>query len=174
MSTAIRTVPVDNLHAEVEIKPQLKPRGSVVKEEDQNRPTTCTSCWLNPHDQLGRLHVYKICKRSLRAPTEENTEVLMLVCREREAIVILHPILMTQQYHLASMTARLSPTGISHYSLLPHLPSIHLSTVNSSPHPGIAPQSLNSSSQPLHLPGDLCPCSGYEWLRQGLSDSHSI
>ena len=25
---------VDNLHAQVEIKPQLKPRGSVTKEED--------------------------------------------------------------------------------------------------------------------------------------------
>ena len=28
----------------------------------------------------------------------------------------------------------------------------------------IAPQSLNSSSQPLHLPGDLRPCLGYAWL----------
>ena len=26
--------PVDNPHTEVEMKPQLKPRGSVVKEED--------------------------------------------------------------------------------------------------------------------------------------------
>ena len=32
--------------------------------------------------------------------------------------------------------------------------------VNSSPHPGVAPQSLNSSSQLLHLLGDLCPCPG--------------
>ena len=53
------------------------------------------------------------------------------------------------------MAARLSSTGISHHNLLPHIPSICLSTVNSSPHPGIAPLSLNSSSQPLHLPGDL-------------------
>ena len=43
----------------------------------------------------------------------------------------------------------------------------------SSPHLGIAPQSLNSSYQPLHLPGDLHPLLGYVWL-QGLSDSHSI
>ena len=28
----------------------------------------------------------------------------------------------------------------------------------------IAPQFLNSSSQPLHLPGGLCPCLGYAWL----------
>ena len=65
-------------------------------------------------------------------------------------------------------------TGISNHSLLPHIPSVCLSTVNSSPHPGIAPQSLNSSSQLLHLPGDLRPCLGYVWLLQGLSDSHSI
>ena len=35
-----------------------------------------------------------------------------------------------------------------------------ISRVNSSPHPGIVPQSLNSSSQLLPLPGDLCPCLG--------------
>ena len=40
--------------------------------------------------------------------------------------------------------------------------------------PGITPQSLNSSSQSLHLPGDLHPCLGYVRLWQGLSDSHSI
>ena len=48
------------------------------------------------------------------------------------------------------MAAWLSSIGISHYSLLPHIPSIRLSTVNSSPCPGIAPQSLNSSTQPLY------------------------
>ena len=78
----------------------------------------------------------------------------------------------TQQYHLVSMAAGLSSTGISHHNLFHHLPSIHLSSVNSSPLPGIAPQSLNSSSQLLHLPGDLRPCLG--WLQQGLSDSHAI
>ena len=55
--------------------------------------------------------------------------------------------------------------GISHHDLLPHIPSICLSTVTSSPHPGTAPQSLNSSSQPLHLPGDLHPCPRYVWLQ---------
>ena len=40
--------PVDDPHAEVEIKPQLKPKGSVAKEEDL--PTSCTSCRLNLHD----------------------------------------------------------------------------------------------------------------------------
>ena len=81
---------------------------------------------------------------------------------------------MTQQYLLASMAAQLSSTGISHHSLLPHTPSIHLSTVNSSPHPGTAPQSLSSSSYLLCLLGYLHPCQGYVWLWQGLSDSHSI
>ena len=55
--------------------------------------------------------------------------------------------------------------GVSHHSLiLPHIPLIHLSAVNSSPHPGITPHSPNSSSQPLHLPGDPCPSLGYVWL----------
>ena len=72
------------------------------------------------------------------------------------------------------MAAWLSSTGISHHSLLPHIPSIHLSTVSSSPHLGIAPQSLNSSSWPLPLPGDPCSCPAYVWLQQGQSDSHSI
>ena len=84
------------------------------------------------------------------------------------------PLHMTQQYHLASMAAQLFSTGISHHNLFPHLPLIRLSVVSSSPCPGIAPQSLNSSSQPLHLSGDQRPSPGYLWLRQGLSDSHSI
>ena len=70
------------------------------------------------------------------------------------------PVRVTQQYCLASMAARLSSTGISHYSLLPHIPSIRLSTVNSSPRPEIAPQPLNSSSQPLHLQGIQVPIWG--------------
>ena len=37
---------------------------------------------------------------------------------------------------LASMAAWLSSTGISHHNLLPHIPSICLSAVNSNPHPG--------------------------------------
>ena len=60
----------------------------------------------------------------------------------------------------ASMAVQLSCTGMSHHSLLPHIPLICLSTVNSSPHPGIAPQSLHDSSQQLHLPGHLLPAWG--------------
>ena len=70
---------MDDPHAEVEIKPQLKPRGSVAKGEDLNPPTSSTSCRLNPHDQLGRLCDCGVYKRSLRAPTKENTLVLIAV-----------------------------------------------------------------------------------------------
>ena len=69
-----------NPHAESEIKSQLKPRGSVTKEEDPIPYHHCsTSFRLNPHNQVGRLCVYGIYKRSLRAPTKENTLVLIAV-----------------------------------------------------------------------------------------------
>ena len=68
---------MDDPHAEIEIKPQLKPRGSVTKEENPSLPTSCASCRLNPRDQLGRLSVCGIYKRSLRAPTEEDSLVLI-------------------------------------------------------------------------------------------------
>ena len=90
-----------------------------------------------------------------------------------EALVMAPPPCVTQQYSLASKAARLSSTAISHHNLLSQLPSIRLSAVNSSPHPGIAPKSLNSSSQMLCL-GDYHSCSEYVWLLQGLSYSHSI
>ena len=83
-----------------------------------------------------------------------------------EAMVMAPPPCVTQQYHLVSMAAQLSSTSIFHHNLIPHIPSIHLSTVNSNICHGIAPQSLNSSSQPLPLPGDQHPCPGYLWLQQ--------
>ena len=70
---------MDDPHAKVEIKLQLKPRASVAKEEDSKPSPSCTSCRLNPHDQLGRLCVYGIYKRRPRAPTKENTLVLIAV-----------------------------------------------------------------------------------------------
>ena len=77
------------------------------------------------------------------------------------------PLCVIQQYRLASMAARLSSTGTSYHNRLPHIPSFHLSTINSNPSPGIAPQSLNPSSQPLHLPGDLHPCLGMYGCSKG-------
>ena len=114
------------------------------------------------------------CIRHLMASLS-TVQLPMLPCGEREAmVVVFHLLRVTQQYHLAFMAARPSSSGISHYSLLPHIPSICLSAVKSSPCSGIAPQSLNSISQPLCLPGDWRPCPGYVWLWQGLSDSHTI
>ena len=70
---------MDNPHAEVEIKPQLKPRGRQPKKKTQNLPTSCTSCRLNPHDQLSKLYVDGIYKRPLRAPTKEKALALIAV-----------------------------------------------------------------------------------------------
>ena len=52
------------------------------------------------------------------------------------------------------------PQVFPSHSLLSHIPSICLWAVNKNPRPGIVPQSLNSSSQPLSLPGDLVPVQG--------------
>ena len=71
---------MDHPHADVEIKLRLKPRGSVTKERiPKNLPTSCRSWRLNSHNQLGRLCVYGIYKRTLRAPTKENALVLIAV-----------------------------------------------------------------------------------------------
>ena len=75
-------------------------------------------------------------------------------------------------------------------ALLPWLPDFppqeFPTTVSSLTSPGsLSPQStavlalgllqyLNSSSQPLHLPGDLHPCLRHAWLQQGLSNSRSL
>ena len=68
---------MDDPHAEVEIKPQLKPRGSVAKEEDPKPSHELYKLYkLNPHNQLCRICVYGIYKRTLRALTKENALVL--------------------------------------------------------------------------------------------------
>ena len=74
--------------------------------------------------------------------------------REREAMVMAPP---------STHDSAVSPCfhgcpaflpGISAHNLLPHIHLISLSAVNSSPRPGISPQSLNSSSQQLCLSGE--------------------
>ena len=70
---------MDDLHVEVEIKPQLKPRSNVTEEEDSKPSYQLTSCRLNLRDQLSRLCVYRIYKGPLRAPTKENTLALIAV-----------------------------------------------------------------------------------------------
>ena len=68
---------MDNPHAEVEIKPQLKPRGRVSKEEDPKPSHQLHHCRLNPHNQLGRLCVEYM--KTLIVPTKENALVLIAV-----------------------------------------------------------------------------------------------
>ena len=65
-------------HLEVEIKSQLKSRGNVAREEDPKLSHQLYKPQL-VHDQLGRLRVYEIYKRPLRAPTKENALVLIAV-----------------------------------------------------------------------------------------------
>ena len=48
-----------------------------LRKKTQNLPTSCTSYRLNPPNQLGRLCVYGIYKRILRALTKENALVLI-------------------------------------------------------------------------------------------------
>ena len=69
---------MDNPHAEVEIKPQLKPRGKVAKEEDP-KPSHQLYKLKIKYNQLGRFCVYGIYKRTVRAPTKENALVLIAV-----------------------------------------------------------------------------------------------
>ena len=71
---------MDDPHAEVEIKPQLKPRGSVAKEEDPKPSHQLYKLYkLNPHNQLCRICVYGIYKRPLKVPTKENALALRAV-----------------------------------------------------------------------------------------------
>ena len=70
---------MDNPHAEVEIKPQLKPRGSVTKEEDPKPSHQVYELQIKSTRSVGRLCVCEIYKRSLRVPTRENALILMVV-----------------------------------------------------------------------------------------------
>jgi len=73
-----RSKPLWMTHTKVEIKTQLKPRGSVAKEEDpkpsyQLYKLQVKSTWST------RQSVYGICKRTMRIPTKENSLALAAV-----------------------------------------------------------------------------------------------
>ena len=70
---------MDDPYTEVKIKPQLKLRGRVAKEEDPKPSHQLYKIQIKSTDQLGRLCVYGIYKRPLRAPTKENALALMAV-----------------------------------------------------------------------------------------------
>ena len=70
---------MDDPRAEVEIKPQWKPRGSVTKEVDTKPSHQMYNCRLNSHDQLGRPCVCGTYERTVRAPTKEDALALIAV-----------------------------------------------------------------------------------------------
>ena len=63
---------MDDPHAEVEVIPQLKPRGSMAKEEDPKPSHQLYSYRLNPHDQLGRLSMEYV-KDHRELPPKKHT-----------------------------------------------------------------------------------------------------
>ena len=69
---------MDDPNAEVETEPQLKPMGSVAKEEDP-KPSHQLYKLQIKSTQSTRQTVYGIYKRSLRTPTKENALVLIAV-----------------------------------------------------------------------------------------------
>ena len=64
--------PVDDPQAAVEIKPQLKPRGRVAKEEDPKPSHQLYKLQINPHDKLSRLCVYGIYKSHWEFPQKKT------------------------------------------------------------------------------------------------------
>ena len=70
---------MDDPYAEVEIKPQVKPRGSVAKEEDPKPPHQLYKLQITSTHSASRLCVNGIYKRPLRVPTKENAPVLIAV-----------------------------------------------------------------------------------------------
>ena len=70
---------MDDPHAEVEIKAQLKPKGNVSKEEDPKPSQHLYKLQIKSTWSTGRLCVYGIYKRSLRILIKENALVLIAV-----------------------------------------------------------------------------------------------
>ena len=65
-----KQTPEDAPHAEVEIKPQLKSRGSVAKEEDPKPSHQLYKLQIKSTWSTGQLYVFGIYKRTLRTPTK--------------------------------------------------------------------------------------------------------
>ena len=95
----------------------------------------------------------------------------MLACGWREAMLMAPP----PMHDSTVLLCFHGCPAFLHRHFRPQSPPSHpLNLSLCSPHPGIDPQSLNSSSQLLPLSGAPHPCPGYVWQQQGLSDSHSI
>ena len=63
---------MDDPHAEVEIKPQLKPRGSVAREEDPKPSHQLYKLQIKSTQSTRQILCLWNIKRSLRAPTKEK------------------------------------------------------------------------------------------------------
>ena len=70
---------MDDPHAEVEIKPQLKPKGSVAKEEDSKPSNQLYKLQIKSTQSTRQTVSMEYIKRTLRVPTKENTLVLIAV-----------------------------------------------------------------------------------------------
>lgn len=71
--------PVDGPHTEVGKNHSEAPGSEQLRKRIENLSISCTSCRLNPHDQLGRLCVYGMYKRTVNVPTRESTSALEVV-----------------------------------------------------------------------------------------------
>ena len=65
--------PADEPHVEVEIKPQLKPRGSVTKEEDPKPSHQLYKLQIKSTRSTRQTRVYGMYKRPLSAPTNRTS-----------------------------------------------------------------------------------------------------
>jgi len=63
---------VDNPHTEVEIKPQLKPRGCVAKDKDPKPSQQLYKLQIKSTGSTRQTLCYGIYQRPLRAPTKEK------------------------------------------------------------------------------------------------------
>ena len=70
---------MDDPYVEVEIKPQLKPRGSVAKEEDPKPSHQLYKLQIKSTQSTRQILCLWNIKRSLRAPTKEKTLILIAV-----------------------------------------------------------------------------------------------
>ena len=68
---------MDDPHAEVEVKPQLKPRGSVAEEEDPNLSQQLCKLWIKSARSTKADSVSMHYIQGHRAPTKENTLALI-------------------------------------------------------------------------------------------------
>ena len=68
---------MEDPHVQVEMKPQLKPRGSVAKEEDPKPSHQLYELQIKSTQSTKQTCIYGIYKRPLRAPTKENRLVLI-------------------------------------------------------------------------------------------------